>query len=61
MQNLGPDSVDIRVVIKTDPGDQWTVARELRRRIKYALDDADISIPFPQRTVWLRSDGSEKG
>ncbi len=61
VQNLGPDSVDIRVVIKTDPGDQWTVARELRRRIKYALDEAEISIPYPQRTVWLRSDGSEKG
>ena len=38
------------------PGTQWGIARELRRRIKYALDGADIEIPFPQRTVWLRTD-----
>ncbi len=56
VQNLGPDSVDIRLVIKTTPGTQWGIARELRRRIKYALDGADIEIPFPQRTIWLRTD-----
>ncbi len=56
VQNLGADSVDIRLVIKTTPGTQWKIARELRRRIKYALDGADIEIPFPQRTVWLRTD-----
>ena len=50
VQNLGADSVDIRLVIKTTPGTQWGIARELRRRIKYALDGADIEIPFPQRT-----------
>ena len=53
-----PDSVDIRLVIKTSPGTQWGIARELRRRIKYALDGANIEIPFPQRTVWLRTDTS---
>lgn len=56
VQNLGADSVDIRLVIQTTPGTQWGIARELRRRIKYALDNADIEIPFPQRTVWLRTD-----
>lgn len=56
VQNLGADSVDIRVVMKTRPGVQWAMARELRRRIKYALDDANIEIPFPQRTMWLRTD-----
>lgn len=56
VQNLGNDAIDIRLVIKTTPGTQWKIARELRRRIKYALDGADIEIPFPQRTVWLRTD-----
>ena len=56
VQNLGPDSVDIRLAFQTIPGKQWALARELRRRIKYALDGADIEIPFPQRTVWLRTD-----
>ena len=58
VQNLGPDSVDIRLVIKTTPGTQWGIARELRRRIKYALEGADIEIPFPQRTIWLRTDAT---
>lgn len=58
IENLGPDSVDIRLVIKTRPGTQWTISRELRRRIKYALEGADIEIPFPQRTIWLRTDAT---
>lgn len=56
VQNLGPDSVDIRLVIKTQPGEQWAISRELRRRLKQAFDDAGIEIPFPQRTIWLRTD-----
>ena len=56
VQDLGPDSVDIRLVIQTTPGTQWGIARELRRRIKTAFDVADVEIPFPQRTVWLRTE-----
>lgn len=56
VQDLGPDSVDIRLVIRTKPGEQWGIARELRRRIKTAFDVADVEIPFPQRTVWLRTE-----
>ncbi|MTV25642.1 mechanosensitive ion channel family protein [Nitriliruptoraceae bacterium ZYF776] len=56
VQALGPDSVDIRLVIKTVPAKQWAISRELRRRIKTAFDSADVEIPFPQRTVWLRTE-----
>jgi moderate conductance mechanosensitive channel len=56
VENLGADSVDIRLVIKTQPGKQWAIARELRRRIKNAFDAAEVEIPFPQRTVWLRTE-----
>lgn len=56
VENLGTDSVDIRLVIKTQPGKQWAIARELRRRIKRAFDTASVEIPFPQRTVWLRTE-----
>ncbi|MBW3621083.1 MAG: mechanosensitive ion channel family protein [Actinobacteria bacterium] len=55
VQNLGPDAVDIRLVIKTRPGDQWVVGRELRARLKKAFDAHGIEIPFPQRTIWVRS------
>ncbi len=56
VQNLAADSIQLRIVIKTVAGEQFKIGRELRRRIKYALDEADIEIPFQQRTVWLRSD-----
>lgn len=56
VENLGSDSVDIRLVIKTQPGQQWAISRELRRRIKNGFDAAGVEIPFPQRTVWLRTE-----
>jgi len=56
VEQLGADGVTIRLVVKTDPAEQWAIARELRLRIKEALDEAGIELPFPQRTVWLRHD-----
>lgn len=57
VQNLGADGVAIRLVVKTQPSTQWEVERELRLRIKEALDEAGIEIPYPQRTVWIRHQG----
>ena len=37
------DTVTIRLVVKTAPSEQWRVARELRTRIKIALDAAGIA------------------
>ena len=55
VEALGADGVVIRLVVKTRPLSQWKVARELRARIKRAFDAAGIEIPFPQRSVWVRS------
>ncbi|WP_420639270.1 mechanosensitive ion channel family protein [Candidatus Poriferisocius sp.] len=59
VQELGDNAVVIRLVVKTDPSEQWAVGRILRGRIKYAFDEAGIEIPFPQRTMWLRSDDDD--
>ncbi len=56
VQSLGENSVTIRLMAKTEPGEHWAASRELRARIKGALDEAGIEIPFPQRTVWVRSE-----
>lgn len=59
VERVGVDGVAIRLVIKTVPGEQWAISRDLRRRIKVALDEAGIEMPYPQRTVWLRNQGDQ--
>lgn len=54
VQMLADSAVTIRVMIRTQPGLQWEVAREFRRRAKKRLDREGIEIPFPQRTVHVR-------
>jgi small conductance mechanosensitive channel len=55
VQDLGDNAVVIRTRLKTIPGEQWAAAREFRRRLKNRLDREGIEIPFPQRTVHVRT------
>ena len=57
IQALGASGIAIRLAVKTEPSMQWATERELRLRVKEALDEAGIEIPFPQQTVWLRNQG----
>jgi small conductance mechanosensitive channel len=54
VESLTPDGVTVRVTLKTAPMQQWTVAREMRERIKQRFDREGIEIPLPQRVVWHR-------
>ncbi len=56
VEELAADGVTIRLVVKTQPAEQFKVLRELRVRLKQALDAAGVEIPYPQRTVWVRRD-----
>jgi moderate conductance mechanosensitive channel len=56
---LGDSHVGIRVVVKTRPGEQWGVEREMRKRYKQALDAAGIEIPYPRRVVIDGNKGKE--
>ncbi|MGE0441845.1 MAG: mechanosensitive ion channel family protein [Gemmatimonadales bacterium] len=55
IQELGDSGVVIRTVIRTAAGAQWEAMREFHRRIKNRLDAEGIEIPFPQRTIHIRS------
>ena len=48
---LSANAVDVQVTLKTAPGAQFEVGRELRRRIKDGFDGAGIRIPGPQTTL----------
>ena len=55
VDDFGIRGLIIRVWIKTQPLKQWLVARECRRRLKVALDEAGISMPMPQQEVWFNN------
>ncbi len=51
--DLGDSSVNFTVRAWVPSADYWTAYFEIIEEIKYALDDANISIPFPQMDVHM--------
>lgn len=56
VEAFAPDGVTIRLVVKTQPAEQFNVLRELRGRIKAALDDASVGFATAPRSVWVGRD-----
>ncbi|MFC3831970.1 MULTISPECIES: mechanosensitive ion channel family protein [Deinococcus] len=48
---LAPDGVTLRALFKVQPKSQFAIGREFNRRIKIAMDQSRIEIPFPQRSL----------
>jgi moderate conductance mechanosensitive channel len=55
VDNFGDRGFIIRVWIKTQPLKQWEVAREFRRRLKAAFDQAGILLSLPQQALWFNN------
>jgi moderate conductance mechanosensitive channel len=51
VEELRDNSLVIRTLLKTQPGSQWSVAREFRRRLRKRLDRETVGTPFQQRRV----------
>ena len=60
IQDFGESQIVLRIMAKTLPQQQWSLARELRLRIKRAFDEEGIVIPFPQRVVHTRAQPREE-
>ena len=56
IESVTADSVVLRLVVKTQPLQQWAVARELRRRIKDRFDAEGIHVAHPQSAVRVAGD-----
>lgn len=56
VEAFGESAIAIRLVVKTEPGEQWNTAREIRGRLVKAFEAEGIEIPFPQRVIWTKSD-----
>ncbi|MDP4276609.1 MAG: mechanosensitive ion channel family protein [Bacteroidota bacterium] len=55
IESFDDSSVSIKVIGTTKPMDQWSVAGELRKRLKEAFETEGIDLPFPQRVVHLET------
>jgi len=56
VMNFNASDIEVRVVIKVVPGNQWQVERDLRRMIKAYFDDRNVEIPFPRHVVYVRDE-----
>lgn len=52
LDKFAESAIIIKARIKTVPLSQWAIGREYRKRLKYAFDENNISIPFPHTTVY---------
>lgn len=52
ISDLGEYGVDLTIVAKTNPMDQWSVEREIRKKVKEAFDRENIEIPYPKRIIY---------
>lgn len=54
VEMFGDSAIAIRLVVKTEPGEQFATGRVIRGRLVEAFEREGIEIPFPQRVVWMR-------
>ncbi len=55
VNSLGESSVDLKVLGRVRPAEQWGVTGELRKRVLAAFNAEGIEIPFPHRVVLTRA------
>ncbi len=59
VERIGPEGITIRLVVKTLPARQFDIMRELRGRIKVALDDLGVKISASGPTIHVGSATAE--
>jgi len=61
VESMTDNAVVIRTLLKTQPGSQWNVAREFRRRLINRFSKEAIETPFQQRRVHVTIKGGAEG
>jgi small-conductance mechanosensitive channel len=57
--SLGDWAFTVRFMVKTQPGKQWAVARELRKYVLAACEQENITLPYPRQEVLIGSLSSD--
>ena len=55
VEQISHQGIRIRLILRTQPGKQWIIERELHRRVKIAFDQYGIDIGIPKQS-FLMSD-----
>lgn len=58
--NFKDSAIEVTIIAKTKPMQQWAVERDLRYRIKQEFDDNSVEFPYPHMDVVLK-DINKKG
>src|SRR3954467_1024564 len=61
VESMTDNAVVVRTLLKTQPGSQWNVAREFRRRLVIRFSRESIESPFQQRRVHVTIKGGAEG
>jgi small conductance mechanosensitive channel len=56
VEQINADGVVLRLTVKTRPGEQWRVGRELRLRIKERFDAEDVEMAHPTGQIFMRTE-----
>jgi small conductance mechanosensitive channel len=51
VDEISHEGILLRLLIKTQPSQQWSVGREFRLRVKHALDEAGIAVALPHHKI----------
>jgi small conductance mechanosensitive channel len=55
VSELGDSAVVFKMICKVKAGEQWTIERQIRKRIKDRFDEAGIEIPYPCNNIYMRN------
>ena len=55
ISELGDSAIVFKVICKVKAGEQWNIARQLRKRIKDKFDKIGIEIPYPCNNIYMRN------
>ena len=55
INGISHSGIRMLIWIKTQPAQQWSVAREYRKRLKLAFDRSNIQIGMPQEKLWWQN------
>ena len=59
--SLGDSAANVRVAVRTQPGKQWEVGRQLRKYLLAACEREGVSLPYPRQEVWVRGPAQPEG